>query len=214
MTTTTTPAITTTTTVTREAAESITAELREASKGLAKARTRIGSLVKSAKSGNVHTVMGFKSWPAYVADVLGDLKGLSQADHEWLLHLMAGEGMSSRAIARALGISQSTANRMVKAMVETGKVAKDRDVAGTDGKTRNAAKSGKAAAEAATVHPAVKAAKAYAAAVSRLAESDGFDLATLEGDTLAEVLAALEGTRSNMVRVAAALKVAGAAAAK
>lgn len=214
MTTTTTPAITTTTTVTREAAESITAELRETAKGLAKARTRISSLIRTAKAENVHTVMGFKSWPAYVADVLGDLKGLSQADHEWLLHLMAGEGMSSRAIARALGVSQSTANRMVKALEVQGTIDADREVESNDGKTRNAAKAGKAAAEARTVHPAVKAAKAYAAAVSRLAESDGFDLATLEGDTLAEVLAALEGTRSNMARVAAALKVAGAAAAK
>lgn len=142
MTTATTPVQTVT--LTREAAESLTVELREAAGNLAKARTRIASLIKSAKAGNVHAVMGFKSWPEYVADVLGGLKGLSAGDHEWLLHLMAGEGMSSRAVARALGISQSTASRMIKALEAKGDLDADRDIAATDGATRNAARVGRA----------------------------------------------------------------------
>lgn len=127
---------TTTETMTREQAEQVTDDIRKAGKALATARTKFASAVKAAKDGNAHTALGFKSWPEYVATVFADMPGLSKGDREYLTGFMAGEGMSTRAIARVLGVSQPTAHRMVKALEERGEVEADRETTGTDGKSQ------------------------------------------------------------------------------
>jgi hypothetical protein len=122
--------------MTREAAETVTSDIREAGKTLATARTKFASAVKRAKDGNAHKSLGFKSWAEYVATVFENLPGLGKADTEYLTAFMAGEGMSSRAVARVLGVSQSTAARAIRQAEEKGEVSEDRKVAGTDGKTQ------------------------------------------------------------------------------
>jgi transposase len=128
--------------MTREQAETVTREIREQGKALTTARTKFASAVKRAKQGNAHAALGFKSWTAYVADTFENLPGLGKADHEYLTAYMAGEGMSSRAVARVLGVSQSTAARMIRQAEEKGEVSADREVEGTDGKGQKADKKG------------------------------------------------------------------------
>lgn len=126
--------------MTREQAETVTEEIRTTGKALATARTKFASAVKRAKDGNAHAALGFKSWTEYVASTFENMPGLGKADHEYLTGFMAGEGMSSRAVARVLGISQSTAARMIRALEEKGEVSEDRTVEGTDGKGQSKGK--------------------------------------------------------------------------
>lgn len=137
----------TTTAMTREQAEQVTTDIREAGKSLATARTKFASAVKRAKDGDAHTALGFKSWPEYVATVFADMPGLAKGDREYLTGFMAGEGMSSRAVARVLGVSQATASRMIRALEDKGEVESDREVTGTDGKGQSAKGKGRGRAK-------------------------------------------------------------------
>lgn len=131
---------TTTAAMTVEAATAITAEIKACGKTLATARTKFANAVTAAKDGQAHTALGFKSWPEYVATVFEGMPGLGVKDREYLTGFMAGEGMSSRAISRVLGVSQSTANRMVKALEETGDVDPERKIDSNDGIKRSKGK--------------------------------------------------------------------------
>lgn len=50
-------------------------------------------------------MLGFKSWTDYVADVVGkDMTKLPVDDRRQIVELLAGEGMSQRQIAAAVGV--------------------------------------------------------------------------------------------------------------
>lgn len=71
--------------------------------------SRLKDLVDEAQTGQVHLVLGYPSWTAYLADVLGDLHlHLDRDDRRDLVGYLSGRGMSSRAIASAVGISKNT----------------------------------------------------------------------------------------------------------
>jgi hypothetical protein len=69
---------------------------------------QVRRLLDEAKAGRVHETLGYPSWTAYVADALGGQLQLSGEARQAMVHLMAGEGMSVRAIASATGASKST----------------------------------------------------------------------------------------------------------
>lgn len=70
---------------------------------------KLQSLLEEAKEGHVHVALGYQSWPAYIADVMGDEPlRLSRDDRRELVHYLTGEGMSARAIGSTLGISKNT----------------------------------------------------------------------------------------------------------
>ena len=121
-----------------EAANTVTETIRTTGKAIVANRTAFAKAIKQAKAGDAHVTLGFKSWTDYVATVFTDVKGLGSIDREYLTAFMAGEGMSSRAISRITGASQSTATRAIKKAVETGTVKADRTVKGTDGKDKPA----------------------------------------------------------------------------
>jgi transposase len=131
----------------REAAETVTREIVESGASLAKFRTSFASAIKRAKDGNAHAALGFKSWTDYAADTFANMPNLGKGDREYLTAFMAGEGMSSRAVARVLGVSQSTAARMIRQAEESGTVAADREVTGKDGKSQTAKGKGKGRAK-------------------------------------------------------------------
>ena len=57
-------------------------------------------------------MLGFKSWTDYVAEVVGkDMTKLPVDDRRQIVELLAGEGMSQRQIAAAVGVSQKTVDR-------------------------------------------------------------------------------------------------------
>jgi len=69
---------------------------------------KVARLLDDAKRGQVHEVLGFKSWTAYVADAVGGQIQLSGDARAAMVQMLAGDGMSVRAIAAATGVSKST----------------------------------------------------------------------------------------------------------
>ncbi len=72
---------------------------------------KVGRLLDEAKRGRVHEVLGFKSWTEYVAEAVGGQLQLSGDSRAAMVQMLAGEGMSVRAIATATGVSKSTVDR-------------------------------------------------------------------------------------------------------
>ncbi len=72
---------------------------------------KLTGLIEEAKQGQIHAALGFASWTAYLADALGGRLELDTDSRREVVALMSGEGMSQRAIARAVGVSQKTVDR-------------------------------------------------------------------------------------------------------
>lgn len=81
---------------------------------------KLRNLVDEAKASNVWQVLGFPSWTAYLADALGsEPMRLGRDERRELVDYLAGEGMSTRAIAPIVGTSQKTVDREVRAARES-----------------------------------------------------------------------------------------------
>jgi hypothetical protein len=72
---------------------------------------KLTGLIEEAKQGQIHVALGFASWTAYLADALGGRLELDTDSRREVVALMSGEGMSQRAIAQAVGVSQKTVDR-------------------------------------------------------------------------------------------------------
>ena len=73
-------------------------------------------LVDQAKEGNAHLALGFQSWTAYLSEVLGEEPlRLARDQRQELVGYLAGEGMSTRAIAPIVGASDETVRRDILA---------------------------------------------------------------------------------------------------
>lgn len=95
---------------------------------------KLQALVAEAQEGQAHVALGYASWTAYLADVLGDEPlRLPRDQRQQLVGYLAGEGMSTRAIAPIVGASQKTVDRDVRQVVsqmthvdpDTGEVSDD-----------------------------------------------------------------------------------------
>jgi hypothetical protein len=67
-----------------------------------------------ARDREIHRDLGFKSWPDYIADVARrEMPNVARSveQRRQVVALLAGEGMSQRAIADAVGVSQKTVDR-------------------------------------------------------------------------------------------------------
>ncbi|HWT49867.1 MAG TPA: helix-turn-helix domain-containing protein, partial [Mycobacterium sp.] len=87
-------------------------ELRGLARTVATNVARFKELIDRAREQRVHELLGFSSWTTYVADVIG--KEMDQLDVDTrrdLVALLAGEGMSQRAIADAVGVNHATVSR-------------------------------------------------------------------------------------------------------
>jgi predicted DNA-binding protein (UPF0251 family) len=98
---------------------------------------RIGELLARAKSVALHISRGFSSWTAYAADVFAaaNLRLNTQGEIE-AVALMSQEGMSTRAIGKALGVPRSTVQRREQ-VARNGPPDADlgkREITGLDGK--------------------------------------------------------------------------------
>jgi len=95
-----------------------------------------GALVREAKASQIHTELGYPSWPAYFVSVVGGaMPKLRIADRREVVALLAGTGLSDYAISKALGIGYSTVARDL-----TFRPAERRDTVGLDGKRYKASK--------------------------------------------------------------------------
>jgi hypothetical protein len=92
-------------------------------------------LVAEAKDGNIHSVLGYKSWPAYVADAIG-LNPSNIEERYKCVEFLVSEGMSQRAIAKMLGIAVVTVNRSVAQLIHDGTLEEIAESVGLDGRKR------------------------------------------------------------------------------
>lgn len=77
---------------------------------------KLHGLVQEAKAGNAHIALGYPSWTAYLAATLGkEPLRLDRAERQELVRYLAGEGMSTRAIAPIVGVHDTTVMRDLRA---------------------------------------------------------------------------------------------------
>ena len=118
-------------TMTEDDARRLTERIRLTAHTFAESRTKLIELVEEAKAGNAHAALGYASWTAYLSDVLGDEPlRLARDDRREMVAILSSEGMSTRAIAPIVGVSQATVAREVRAPESN-----DSPVTGMDGKT-------------------------------------------------------------------------------
>lgn len=67
-------------------------------------------LLTQARDGEIHKALGLKSWTAYIADAV-NIQVTVREDRKALAQFLSGQGMSQRAIASTLGVSQKTVDR-------------------------------------------------------------------------------------------------------
>lgn len=76
---------------------------------------KLRNYVDEAKRSNVWQVLGFPSWTAYLADTLADEPmRLGREERQELVGYLAGEGLSTRAIAPIVGVDRKTVERDVR----------------------------------------------------------------------------------------------------
>lgn len=89
----------------RRLTERIKIQARVSKDSLAK----LQHLVEQARVGEAHAALGFSSWTAYLADVFaGEPLRLPREQRQEVVGYLAGEGLSTRAIAPIVGASQDT----------------------------------------------------------------------------------------------------------
>lgn len=93
-------------------AENLDRQLRNQARAVAHSMNRFKPLIDEARTKEIHKALGFKSWTAYIADVIGkEMKQLPVDDRRQIVALLSGEGMSNRAIADAVGVNEITVRR-------------------------------------------------------------------------------------------------------
>jgi hypothetical protein len=102
-------------TVTEAEAQRLTARITLMAGTLREGFEKLHGLVAEAKAGNVHVVLGYPSWTAYLADVLGkEPMRLAADERRELVAYLSGEGMSARAIAPVVGVDHATVARDIQ----------------------------------------------------------------------------------------------------
>ena len=89
-----------------DTARRLTERIRVAATNYTEAKAKVLQLVDEAKAGQAHIALGYVSWTAYLSDVLSDEPlRLARDERKELVGRLAGEGMSTRAIAPIVGAS-------------------------------------------------------------------------------------------------------------
>lgn len=102
----------TTPTMSEHDARRITERIRLTAFTARESLEKLQALVAEAQEGQAHLALGYASWTAYLADVLGDEPlRLPRDQRQQLVGYLAGEGMSTRAIAPIVGADQATVVR-------------------------------------------------------------------------------------------------------
>lgn len=93
-------------------AHRLDSRIRLLSNTIADNLAKLTDLIAEAKRGQIHLALGFPSWTAYLSSALSHLEiALASPARRELVTLLADEGMSNRAIAQAVGVSEITVRR-------------------------------------------------------------------------------------------------------
>ncbi|QWT24973.1 hypothetical protein KPL76_06345 [Subtercola sp. PAMC28395] len=105
-------------------AQRITDDLKSAGVSARRSLDRLYDLMDEARNGNVWQVLGYASWTAYLAETLGGSPmRLPRDERHEVVSLLAGEGMSTRAIAPIVGVDQKTVARDIQGEANASPVA-------------------------------------------------------------------------------------------
>ncbi len=95
--------------LTEAEARSLTGQIRSLGEGIADRVDLLVDKVRQARDGQAHVALGYKSWTEYVQnEFAGVLPRLDRQSRRELVTALTETGMSSRAIALVVGVSQST----------------------------------------------------------------------------------------------------------
>lgn len=123
--------------MTEQEAHRLTERIRIAAVNYTEAKEKLLKLVSEAKDGAAHEALGYKSWTAYLADVMSEEPlRLARDERREVVQLLTEEGMSTRAIAPIVGAAQSTVVEDKKSTDRNRSVETHREVESLDGKTR------------------------------------------------------------------------------
>lgn len=96
-------------------AQRLTQRIKLTASGVRDGLFRLRALVDEAQSSNAWQVLGFPSWTAYLADTLAsEPMRLPREQRLEITAWLAGEGLSTRAIAPIVGVDQATVVRDVR----------------------------------------------------------------------------------------------------
>lgn len=133
-----------------DAARRLTERIRIAATNYTDAKAKVLTLVDEAKAGAAHIALGYKSWTAYLSDVLSDepLRLAREQGRPEFAARLADEGMSNAAIGEVLGVHRITVGRDLEihestradAQVDEPKV---RVTEGRDGRVRTSVAAGR-----------------------------------------------------------------------
>lgn len=96
--------------LTEKEAKALDKKIRTASDKLSTQTENLLNLLEQAAAGQIHEALGLPSWTAWFKDAV-QITLSDRFERKELAKLMSGKGMSQRAIAGALGVSQKTVDR-------------------------------------------------------------------------------------------------------
>jgi hypothetical protein len=85
-------------------------QIRQAGARVATEQDKLIELLNKAATGQIHTALGYPSWPAYLKDAVSIVLS-DREERKALASLMSGKGVSNRAVAAMLGVSEATVRR-------------------------------------------------------------------------------------------------------
>jgi hypothetical protein len=92
-----------------DAARRLTERIRIAATNYTDTRAKVLQLVDEAKAGSAHVALGYRSWTAYLSDVLSDEPlRLARDERRELVTRLVDEGLTTTAMAPILGVSDET----------------------------------------------------------------------------------------------------------
>lgn len=96
--------------LTERQAKALDNKIRTATDKISTSREQLVELLDKAAKGQIHIALGKRSWTEWFSESV-QIRALDVADRKELVKMMSSIGMSQRAAAKTLGISQSTARR-------------------------------------------------------------------------------------------------------
>jgi hypothetical protein len=96
--------------LTKAKAKALDKKIRAASDKVSTSTENLLDLLEEAAAGNIHEALELPSWTAWFADAV-QISISDKHERKELVKLMSGKGMSQRAIAGTLGVSQKTVDR-------------------------------------------------------------------------------------------------------
>ena len=123
-----------------DGARRLTERIRLTAVGVGEGIDKLKLLVTQAKESRAHIALGYASWQAYLADVLGETPLRLERDvRKELSAELSEQGMSTRAIAPIVGVAFKTVARDIESPVSNDTPARvdrfDRDVAEAEAAT-------------------------------------------------------------------------------